>query len=62
MTSCTSLLSLLVSSAEARRQAQVVSPIDLVVSGRPKRRMYDVPPDPQGMRSRRGTEDQVGVN
>lgn len=40
----------------------MVRPIGLVVSGRPKRRMKEVPPVPQGMRSRSGTSDHVGVN
>lgn len=34
----------------------------LVVSGKPKRRMKEVPPVPQGWRSRSGTSDHVGVN
>lgn len=40
----------------------MVRPIGFVVSGKPKRRMKDVPPVPQGMRSRSGTSDHVGVN
>lgn len=40
----------------------MVRPIGLVVSGSPKRRMKEVPPVPQGIRSRSGTSAHVGVN
>ncbi len=40
----------------------MVRPIGFVVSGKPNRRMKEVPPVPQGVRSRSGTSDHVGVN